>query len=307
MTTALISHPECVLHEISPGHPECPERIGAISDQLHKQQVFDLLLHLQAPLAHRDQLLEAHDERYVDSVFDSSPTSGSVQLDADTAMNPYSLSAALRGAGAAILATDAVIDGSADNAFCLVRPPGHHAEKDRAMGFCLFGNIALAARHAVREHGMERVAILDFDVHHGNGTEDIVDGDTNILFCSSFQHPFYPGGYRESVEDQRVNVPLAAGTDGTGFRQAIEATWLPALARFRPQMVFVSAGFDAHREDPLASLNLVDADYVWITERLMEVAATHAEGRMVSVLEGGYGLPALGRCATAHVRGLLNI
>ncbi len=307
MTTALISHPECVLHEISPGHPECPERIGAISDQLHKQQVFDLLLHLQAPLAHHDQLLEAHGERYVTSLFESSPKEGSVQLDADTAMNPYSLTAGLRGAGAALLATDAVVDGSADNAFCLIRPPGHHAEKNRAMGFCLFGNVALAARHAVREHGMERVAIVDFDVHHGNGTEDIVDGDPNILFCSSFQHPFYPGGYRESIADQRVNVPLAGGTDGAGFRQAIEASWLPALARFKPQMVFVSAGFDAHREDHLAGLDLDDADFTWITEQLMDVAATHAGGRLVSMLEGGYALPALGRCAAAHVRGLLKV
>ena len=306
MTTALISHPECVLHEISRGHPECPERIAAITVELDRQELTERLMAVEAPLAERTQLLSAHQERYVDHVFDIAPASGSVQLDSDTSMNPHSLSAGLRAAGAAIAATDAVIEGRATNAFCLTRPPGHHAEQDRAMGFCLFGNVAIAARHALQAHGLERVAIVDFDVHHGNGTEDIVDGDPNILFCSSFQHPFYPGGYRDSVPDQRVNVPLAAGTDGAAFRKAIEAQWLPALARYRPQMVFVSAGFDAHRDDPLASLNLDVDDFTWITRRLMSVADTHADGRLVSLLEGGYALPALGRSAAAHVGELLQ-
>ncbi len=307
MNTALVSHADTVLHEVAPGHPECPERIGAVTDALMKQELHDLLVHRDAPLATREHLIAAHSEAYVDLVHAKSPARGSVQLDADTAMNPYSLEAALRGAGAGVLATDLVLDGTVRNAFCLVRPPGHHAERIQAMGFCLFGNIAVAARHAMRTRGLQRVAIVDFDVHHGNGTEDIVDGDPGILFCSSFQHPFYPGGYRPDIIDQRVNVPLRAGTDGPAFRAAIEATWLPALERFRPEMLFVSAGFDAHVEDPLASLALVDTDFGWITERLIDVAERHCEGRIVSMLEGGYALPALGRAAALHVRTLMGL
>ena len=230
-----------------------------------------------------------------------------MQLDPDTAMNVHSLNASLRAAGAGVLAVDEVIGGRASNAFCLTRPPGHHAERIRPMGFCFFGNIVIAARHAMRTHGLERVAIVDFDVHHGNGTEDIVDGDPGILFCSSFQHPFYPGDYRPNVDGQRVNVPLPGGTGSADFRAAIEESWLPALDAFRPEMLFVSAGFDAHLEDPLAGLALQDADYVWITRKLMEVADRHAGGRLVSMLEGGYALPALGRAAAAHVRGLMGL
>lgn len=307
MITALVSHADTVLHEIAPGHPECPGRIGAISDALMREGLHDLLVHRDAPRATRKQLLHAHTEPYVELIHAKSPTKGSVQLDADTAMNAHSLDAGLRAAGSGILATDLVLDGTVRNAFCLTRPPGHHAERFRAMGFCLFGNIAVAARHAVRTRGLERVAIVDFDVHHGNGTEDIVDGDASILFCSSFQHPFYPGGYRPDVDDQRVNVPLPAGTGGAAFREAIETTWLPALERFRPEMLFVSAGFDAHVEDPLASLALQDADFAWITERLVDVAERHCDGRIVSMLEGGYALPALGRAAALHVRGLMGL
>ena len=307
MITALVSHPGTVLHEISPGHPECPERIGAITDELMRRELFDFLLHREAPRATREQLLSAHTEPYVDLIHAKAPANGSVALDADTAMNVHSLEAGLRAAGAGVLATDLVVGGAVRNAFCLTRPPGHHAERFRAMGFCLFGNVAIAARHAVRHHGMSRVAIVDFDVHHGNGTEDIVDGDASILFCSSFQHPFYPGDYRPDVVDQRVNVPLPAGTTGAAFRKAIESTWLPALERFAPEMLFVSAGFDAHAEDPLASLRLADADYAWITARLVDVAERHCQGRLVSMLEGGYALPALGRSAALHVRGLMGL
>ncbi len=307
MPTALIAHRDCVRHEISPGHPECPQRIDAITDQLMKQDVFDYLHHSEAPKATPEQLMLAHPESYVELIHRKAPANGSIQLDPDTAMNAYTLDASLRAAGAGVLAVDQVVEGSVDNAFCLTRPPGHHAEKIQAMGFCFFGNIAIAARHAVRVHGLERVAIVDFDVHHGNGTEDIVDGDPSILFCSSFQHPFYPGGYRDNVTDQRVNVPLQSGCNSADFRSAITDTWLPALESFKPQMLFISAGFDAHLEDPLANVALLDADFIWITQKLVDVADKHANGRIVSMLEGGYALPALSRCATAHVRGLMGL
>lgn len=307
MNTALISHTDCVRHEISPGHPECPQRIDAINDQLKKQDAYDFLQHKEAPEATREQLMLAHPEHYISQIHEAAPSKGSVQLDADTAMNPYSLGASLRAAGGGVMAVDMVCNKEVSNAFCLTRPPGHHAEQAQAMGFCFFGNIAIAARHAVKMHGLERVAILDFDVHHGNGTEDIVDGDANILFCSSFQHPFYPGGYRPNVTDQRVNVPLSAGCNSADFRAAISQTWIPALEQFKPQMIFISAGFDAHAEDPLASLSLIDDDFVWVTRQIMEMADRFCDGRIVSMLEGGYALPALGRCATAHVKGLMGV
>ena len=307
MSTALISHRNCVRHEISAGHPECPQRIDVINDQLKKQEIFDYLMHRDAPLATREQLMLAHSEAYVDMIHQKSPSSGSVQLDPDTAMNEYSLDASLRAAGAGIMAVDMVCKDEAKNAFCLTRPPGHHAERTQAMGFCFFGNIAIAARHAIQQHGLERVAILDFDVHHGNGTEDIVDGDPNILFCSSFQHPFYPGNYRDNVTDQRVNVPLASGSNSADFRHAISQSWLPALESYKPQMLFISAGFDAHAEDPLANISLLDDDFVWITSQITDIADRYCDGRIVSMLEGGYALPALSRCATAHVRGLMRL
>lgn len=306
MPTALLSHRDCVRHEISPGHPECPERIDAINDQLKKQGLYDLLQHHEAPEADKEHLALAHTENYIDSIYTRSPSSGSVQLDPDTAMNPYTLSASLRAVGAGVQAVDLVCGGKVTNAFCLTRPPGHHAERITAMGFCLFGNIAIAARHAIKQHGLTRVAILDFDVHHGNGTEDIVDGDENILFCSSFQHPFYPGGYRANIDNQRVNVPLDAGCGSAEFRQAITQAWFPALESYQPEMIFISAGFDAHAEDPLASLNLLDDDFVWVTRQIMDVAERHAAGRIVSMLEGGYSLAALGRCASAHVQTLIG-
>ena len=307
MATLLVTHPDCVLHEISPGHPECPARIDVILDQLKKQDLYDYCLHADAPIAEREVLLMAHEPAYIENIFASSPDIGSVQLDADTAMNPHTLTAALRGVGAGLLAADAVIEKRTNNAFCLTRPPGHHAEYDKAMGFCFFGNVALVARHAIKQHGLERVAIVDFDVHHGNGTEDIVDGDGKILFCSSFQHPLYPGGYRQNVVNQRVNVPLPSGCKGPEFQQAIADTWLPALEAFKPELIVVSAGFDAHAEDPLAGMLLTDHDYLWITQKIMDVADRHAGGRIVSMLEGGYALPALSRSASGHVRVLMGL
>jgi len=307
MPTALITHNDCVLHEISPGHPESPQRIGAILDQLKKQDLYDYLTHFDAPVARPDQANSCHPQSYIDCIVANSPESGSVQLDADTAMNAYTLTAALRGVGAALKATDVVISGEVDNAFCAVRPPGHHAEKSEAMGFCFFGNIAIAAKHALDTHGLDRVAILDFDVHHGNGTEDLVDGDSRILFCSSFQHPFYPGNYRPNVAGQRVNVPLAAGTGTDDFRYAILEHWMPELEKFKPQMIFISAGFDAHAEDPLAQLVLGDNDFVWVTQQIMSLADRHSDGRIVSMLEGGYSLPALARSVSAHVRELMRL
>ena len=307
MATLLVTHQDCVKHEISPGHPECPACIDVILDQLKKQDLYDHCLHAEAPVAERDVLSLAHDAAHIENIYASSPESGSVQLDADTAMNPHSLTAALRSVGAAIAATDAVMEKKASNAFCLTRPPGHHAEKDKAMGFCFFGNVAIAARHAIKAHGLERVAIVDFDVHHGNGTEDIVEGDEHILFCSSFQHPLYPGGYREDIPNQRVNVPLPDGCDGAQFKEAITATWIPALEAFKPELIIVSAGFDAHEEDPLAGMRLLDADYVWMTQQIMEMANRHADGRIVSMLEGGYALPALSRAASAHVKVLMGL
>lgn len=307
MATLLINHVDCELHEISPGHPECPARIGAILDQLKKQDLYDHCLHADAPLAERDVLSLAHDGAHIENLYVSSPDLGSVQLDADTAMNPHTLNAAMRAVGAGILATDSVVEGRANNAFCLTRPPGHHAEIDKAMGFCFFGSVAIAARHAIKQHGLERVAILDFDVHHGNGTEDIVDGDAKILFCSSFQHPLYPGGFRDNVKHQRVNVPLPSGCTGSEFRHAITDTWLPALESFQPELILVSAGFDAHEEDPLAGMLLNDLDYLWVTQQIMELADRHAGGRVVSMLEGGYALPALSRSASNHVRVLMGL
>ncbi len=307
MNTALVSHSDVVLHEIAPGHPECPQRIDVIRDQLMKQELYDCLAHYEAPRADRDQLLRAHTEAHVDMIHRVSPATGSVSLDADTAMNAHTLEASLRAAGGGVLATDLVLGGQHRNAFCLVRPPGHHAERSTAMGFCFFGSVAIAARHALEHHGLSRVAIVDFDVHHGNGTEDIVDGDPRILFCSSFQHPLYPGGHRENVLDQRVNTPLQAGTTGRVFREAIEAKWMPALERFQPEMLFISAGFDAHVEDPLAGLSLVDADFAWVTRRMVDFAEQSCNGRIVSMLEGGYALQALARSASAHVRELMQL
>ena len=301
MATALFTHPDCALHEMGAGHPESPARLKAILEGLDASGLMARLDVREAPLAAREHLERVHDIDHVEGIFGAAPQRGYAYLDPDTSMNPKSLDAALRAAGAVVAATDAVMSGEVQNAFCAVRPPGHHATPRRPMGFCLFNNVAVGAMHALEAHGLERVAVLDFDVHHGNGTEDAFHEDPRVMLCSTFQHPYYPYSGADSGNEHIINVPLAAMTDGAGFRQAVERFWLPALARFRPQLVFVSAGFDAHRDDPLAYLKLADEDYRWVTERLVEVADRDAQGRVVSTLEGGYNTQALARCVVEHV------
>ncbi len=288
-------------------HPECPDRLHAIEDQLIASGVIGYLMECEAPPATREQLERVHDPDYLDSLEASVPQCGLVHLDPDTAMNPHSLASARRAAGAVVHATDLVLRGEARNAFCCVRPPGHHAERRRAMGFCFYNNVALGVAHALAAHGLGRVAIIDFDVHHGNGTENIFRDDARVMMVSTFQHPFYPYSGVEGRSERLVNIPLPAYTDGRGFREAVQTWWLPALERFQPQMLFISAGFDAHREDDMASLGLVEADYAWVTEHLKGLAERHAHGRIVSVLEGGYALSALGRSAVAHLRVLADL
>ena len=307
MTLALISHDSCKLHDMGAGHPEQPARLTAIDEHLQTSGLEASLKRYEAPKVSREQLLAAHDERYVDVVYATAPDDGMVWLDGDTAMNRHSLAAAEHAAGAAVRGVDLVMQGDVSRVFCPVRPPGHHAERHRAMGFCIFGNVAVAAHHALNHWQLERVAIVDFDVHHGNGTEDIVSGDDRILFCSSFQHPFYPGSGANTDVPNIVNMPLPAGTDGTGFRRVMSERCLPRLREFAPQLVLISAGFDAHRADPLAMLELVEADYAWITRELVQQAAASADGRIVSCLEGGYNLQALATSVEAHLRALLEL
>ncbi len=314
--TGYFTHRDCRKHEMGPGHPECPERLDAIEDRLLISGVGDALERREAPLASLDELELGHSRMHVaalrglsDTLVEDQAAGGPryAMIDPDTAMNVDSWNAILRGAGAALAATDAVIAGELGNAFCAVRPPGHHACRDKAMGFCFINNVATAAKYALERHGLKRVAIVDFDVHHGNGTEDIVAGDDRILMASFYQHPFYPHGGSRSDADNLVNVPVPAYTKGMVVRELIETLWLPRLETHKPEMIFISAGFDAHREDDLAQLGLVEADYAWITERLMDVARRHSRGRIVSCLEGGYNLSALGRSVEAHLRVLAGV
>jgi acetoin utilization deacetylase AcuC-like enzyme len=305
MATALLTHPDCALHEMGDGHPESPQRLKSVLRHLESSGLAARLVAREAPRAQREHLERVHEPEHVERVFSTAPSRGYAYLDPDTSMNPHSLDAALRAAGAVVEATDMVLDGEVKNAFCAVRPPGHHATPDRPMGFCMFNNVAVGALHALQAHLLERVAILDFDVHHGNGTEASFHDDPRVMLCSTFQHPYYPFCGADSGNDHIINVPLPAMTGSQGFRDAVERFWIPALDRFKPQMVFVSAGFDAHRDDPLAYLKLEDEDYRWVTEKLMEVAERHAEGRVVSTLEGGYNVEALGRCVVEHVSVLM--
>jgi len=306
MALAFVSHPDCFLHEMGEDHPERPARLGAIDDRLLASRLDWLVTRFEAPEATREQILRVHDEAYMRTLESIAPHAGHVAIDPDTAMNAHTLQAARRASGAAVLATDLVIGGKAETAFCSVRPPGHHAGRSRAMGFCFFNNVAVAAAHALEHHGLERIAIADFDVHHGNGTEEIFRDDPRVLMVSIFQHPFYPESGIEGRSERMVNIPLGAGAGCAEVREAVTAHWLPALERFAPQMIFVSAGFDAHRDDGMAMLRLVESDYAWITQILRSVASRSASGRIVSVLEGGYELHVLGRCVEAHLRALLG-
>jgi acetoin utilization deacetylase AcuC-like enzyme len=311
MSTAFFSHTACRGHDMGEGHPECPQRLDAIADHLRATGLDLFLAHHDAPEATAEQLTRAHAANYVGQLVDRLGTvahEGRPQaLDPDTVAAPGTLAAALRAAGAAVAATDLVIAGGALNAFCAVRPPGHHATRDETMGFCFFNNVAVAARHALDVHGLERVAVIDFDVHHGNGTEDIVAGDERILMVSFFQHPLYPYSGAVPKGTNMVNVPLDPYTRGAAMREAVTRQWMPALEEFRPQMLFISAGFDAHREDDLGQMGLVEDDYAWITKQLVAVAERHAGGRIVSCLEGGYALSALARSVAAHLRVLADV
>ena len=314
--TGYFTHPDCRLHEMGAGHPECPQRLDAIEDRLLITGLDQALTRKEAAPASLTDIELAHGRMYVSSLRGLSdalteevqaggPTHSA--LDSDTSMNVHTWQAALRSAGAALEATDAVLAGELENAFCAIRPPGHHACHDKAMGFCFLNNVAIAAKYALERHGLKRVAIVDFDVHHGNGTEDIVAGDDRILMVSFFQHPFYPEGGALKHDANLVNLPVPAYTKGMDIRELIDMIWMPRLEAHRPELIFISAGFDAHREDDMGQLGLVEQDYAWITQRIKDVADKYAHGKIVSCLEGGYNLSALARSVEAHIRVLANV
>lgn len=309
MNTAIYSHPDCSRHEMGSWHPESPARLQAIEDQLILARLEGLVERREAPLADCREIARNHSLEAIALVRDNTPSVDGERypLDGDTSLNRHSWNAARRAAGAAVAATNDVLAGAVANAFCAIRPPGHHARRSEPMGFCLFNNVAIAARHALDAHGLQRVAIVDFDVHHGNGTAESFAGDPRVLMASFFRHPFYPYTEPEPVSAHAVNIPVPAGTDGDAIRKVVHDYWLPALHAHRPEMIFISAGFDAHREDDMGGLALVEADYAWITREVMHIARLYAHGRIVSCLEGGYDLSSLGRSVVAHVRALAEL
>ncbi|MBR0565884.1 histone deacetylase family protein [Azoarcus sp. L1K30] len=306
-TTAFITHRDCWLHDMGAHHPECSDRLGAINDRLIAAGLDLYLSFYDAPLATDEQVTRVHPASYLGELLDSVPEHGIRHLDPDTAMCPNTMKAALRSAGAGVLATDLVLKGEIENAFCAIRPPGHHAERAKAMGFCFLNNVAIAARHATDAHGLERVAIVDFDVHHGNGTEDIFRDDPRVMMVSIFQHPFYPYSGVENQPKHMCNVPVPAGTRGDAFRQVVSDIWVPALRNHNPQAIFISAGFDAHYEDDMGSLGLVEADYIWATQQIKSVAEDCGHKRVVSLLEGGYSLSSLARSVVSHIKALADL
>jgi len=308
MATLFITHPACLNHLTPPGHPERPDRLRAI-ERVFASDKFQGLVRTEAPTAEFDTIALCHPMDYVTALRDASPSSGLVQIDADTSMSPGSFEAALRAAGGGVHAVDEVMAGRVANAFVATRPPGHHTETARPMGFCLFNNAAIAARYAQKRYGIERAAVVDFDVHHGNGSQDIFWSDKTVMYCSTHQMPLYPGTGARSERGEHntvVNAPLSPGDGGAKFREAFESVILPRLRDFRPELIVISAGFDAHQRDPLANLNLLEADFLWATQKIMEVAQASANGRVVSMLEGGYDLEGLSNSAAAHVSALMQ-
>ncbi len=307
MRAAYITHASSLRHEMGPGHPECAERVSAIGDRLLLRGVLDYVESFDAPAATEAQIVRAHTARHYAELQARAPAEGYEHVDPDTSMNPHTWTAALHAAGAAVLATELVVRGGFKRAFCNVRPPGHHAEGAAAMGFCFFNNVAVGIRHALDELGLQRVALIDFDVHHGNGSEDIFAGDERVLMVSSFQSRLYPFSGEQARGANMCNVALPPYSDGSSLRRAVIEHWAPALRAFAPEMIFVSAGFDAHRDDDMSQLGWVDDDYAWVTQRIVEIADECAQGRIVSMLEGGYDIPALARCVELHVRALAGI
>lgn len=305
-TIAYISHSSCLKHHMGAHHPEQPARLLAIENALENAGLLKQMQRFEAPKATTAQLARVHTKAYIDSIFQQSPKIGLVQLDADTAMNPDSLEATLHASGAAVLGVDLVMQNKVKHVFCNTRPPGHHAGPANAAGFCIFNHVAVAAAHALAQYGVQRVAIIDIDVHHGDGTEDIFHEDARVMLCSSFRHPYYPHSGADSGNAHIVNSPLAAGSNGKALREVFKQQWLPALTQFKPQLYLFSAGFDAHVEDKMGGLAWLDEDYAWITQQIKTLANQYAQGRMVSVLEGGYALEALGRSAVAHVKAMMD-
>ena len=304
--TAFISHPDTLLHVMDGNHPESPARITAINSAVMASNLRQKLQFYDAPAASKTQLERVHTKEYVDEIFNIAPKAGLVKLDGDTAMGPMSLSATLHASGAVVLATDLVLSGKVRNAFCCVRPPGHHAGKSNSAGFCIFNHIAVGVAHALAQYHIKRVAIIDFDVHHGDGTEDIFKNNPNVMLCSTFQHPFYPHRGAESRSSNMINLPLPAKANGEDFKKVFEAEIKPALDTFNPEIIYISAGFDAHVNDPLADLALTTQDYGWITEFIKESANNCCSGRIISSLEGGYHLPSLSESALAHISSLVQ-
>lgn len=305
MSVAIISHPSCVEHNLGEGHPEQPARLSVINDQLISSGLSFVCPQYYSESVTRDQLLLAHDQDYIEHIFANAPSQGIFEIDGDTHMMDATLNAAQLAAGAGVMAVDLLMNKEHRAAFCPVRPPGHHAEKKRAMGFCFFNNVAICARYAIEQYGLERVTIVDFDVHHGNGTQNIVEGDDNILFCSSFQHPFYPYSGSEQSAKNVVNIPLAADISSEQYREAV-SQWFDIIDDFAPQLIIISAGFDGHIADQMSSHSLIDPDYHWLTSELVTLADKHADGKVISMLEGGYAISALGRTAVAHLKALMK-